>query len=233
MKKEIVNLNGKNIRFEITTDNGNNVVFTDSVMIAEVFNKQHKDLLKKIENDIAYEQFFNERKISPVTYTDKKGEKRPMYLLDRDAFAYYVMSFTGKKASKWKLDFIKAFNEMEQALKERQQQKLPSNPMEILELVFQAQKEQNKKLEEVETKVKVLEDTKRLEGWQEKALIDAKNTKVYELAGDNKELATKLHRKVWSLFKRHFHLPRYNELPAVKFSDGLIFLRNLSMEDMI
>lgn len=40
---------------------------------------QHKDLLKVIRDE--FEEEINERKISPVEYVDKKGEKRPMYSL--------------------------------------------------------------------------------------------------------------------------------------------------------
>ena len=87
--------------------------------------------------------------------------------------------------------------------------------------------------QEVENRLKKLEATKRLESWQERALQDAKNKKVYEIAKDDKELASKLHRKVWSLFKKAFHLPRYNELPAVKYEDGVRYIENLTLADMV
>jgi len=87
--------------------------------------------------------------------------------------------------------------------------------------------------QEVDERLKKLEATKRLESWQERALQDAKNKKVYEIAKDDKELASKLHRKVWSLFKKEFHLPRYNELPAVKYEDGVRYIENLTLADMV
>lgn len=40
---------------------------------------QHKDLLKIIRDE--FEEEINEGKISPITYKDKKGEDRPMYIL--------------------------------------------------------------------------------------------------------------------------------------------------------
>ena len=40
-----------------------------------------------------------------------------MYLMDRDGFSLLVMSFKGEKALKWKLDFIDAFNAMEQEIR--------------------------------------------------------------------------------------------------------------------
>jgi len=86
---------------------------------------------------------------------------------------------------------------------------------------------------EVDNRITVLEKTKRLENWQERALTDAKNKKVYEIAQGNKELATTLHRKVWSIFKKNFHLPRYNELPAIRYEDGVAYIKNLSLVDLV
>lgn len=85
---------------------------------------------------------------------------------------------------------------------------------------------------EIEGRVKHLEATKRLEAWQEKSLHDAKNKKVYSLS-DDPGLHKKLHRKVWGLFKKKFNLPRYNELPSVKFNDGLEYIGGLNMADMV
>lgn len=108
---------------------------------------------------------------------------------------------------------------------ERRSQRVLTIPEQIA-LIAQGHQDQ-------EQRIKVLEDTKRLENWQERSLHDAKNQKVYEIAKDDKELATKLHRKVWSLFKKQFNLPRFNELPSIKFNDGMSFIKNLSIADMV
>lgn len=78
-----------------------------------------------------------------------------------------------------------------------------------------------------------LEQNVRMESWQERNLMDAKNTKVYELAGDDKAMANKLHRKVWQLFKKRFHLPRYNELKFGQYEDGLMYIESLTLADMV
>ena len=41
-----------------------------------------------------------------------------MYVMNRDGFTLLAMGFTGKKALQFKLDYIKAFNKMEKAVKE-------------------------------------------------------------------------------------------------------------------
>ena len=47
-----------------------------------------------------------------------------MYLMDRDGFSFLAMGFTGEKADTWKLDFIDAFNAMENKLKLIEQQEI-------------------------------------------------------------------------------------------------------------
>lgn len=96
-------------------ENYNGTVMTTSLKIAEVFGKNHRDILRKIKEK---QHLFNERNFALVSYTDNKEELRPMYLLDRDFASYLVMGFTGSKADEWKLKYINAFNKMEEKLKE-------------------------------------------------------------------------------------------------------------------
>lgn len=85
----------------------------------------------------------------------------------------------------------------------------------------------------IDERLTLLEQTKRLEAWQERALIDAKNKKVYSFNPSDAENTSKLHRAVWSHFKKRFNLPRYNELPSVKFEDGLSFINSITLIDLV
>lgn len=92
---------------------------TSSLQVAETFGKQHKDVLEAIntkistaENSALLENMFVEGK-----YTASNGKSNPMYYMNRDGFAFIVMGFTGHKADSFKLQYIKAFNEMEQQVK--------------------------------------------------------------------------------------------------------------------
>jgi len=105
-------INNTKIVFTETADG----VSTDSLTISNVFNKTHKDMIHNMKKDEAFEEFLGERKITLSSYTSEQNKKLPLYLFDRDAFSYFVMSFTGKEAKRWKLDYIKAFNEMERRL---------------------------------------------------------------------------------------------------------------------
>lgn len=90
-------------------------MFTSSLIIAQAFEKEHKNVLQAINNLECSEQF-NRLNFQPVEYIDAKGELRPAYELTRDGFAFLAMGFTGKKAAIWKEKFLEAFNAMERKL---------------------------------------------------------------------------------------------------------------------
>ena len=98
---------------------------TNSVLVAEKFDKRHCDIIKKIKgllNDSPQKcgQFF-----VSSTYTDSSGKENLMYIMNRDGFTLLAMGFTGQKALQFKLDYIDAFNKMEQTI--RNTRNLPSS----------------------------------------------------------------------------------------------------------
>jgi Rha family phage regulatory protein len=86
--------------------------------IAERFDKEHKNVLAAIRQELEIPDEFNRLNFQPVTYTDSKGEERPEYLLTRDGFTMIAMSLTGREAREWKKVYIQAFNAMERELKD-------------------------------------------------------------------------------------------------------------------
>ena len=95
-------------------------VLTSSIKVAEVFGKQHRDVLRAVKSlDISED--FRERNfaLSKIDYQNGNIKKQlPMYYITRDGFMFLVMGFTGKMAARWKEAYIKAFNEMEKILNE-------------------------------------------------------------------------------------------------------------------
>ena len=106
----------------------NNKPMTTSLLIAETFNKEHKNVIVKIREK---SHLFTQLNFQLSEYEDSTGRKLPMYLLDRDFTTFLIMGFTGSKADEWKLKYINAFNQMEQAL--TQQSVLSSDIIEVIE----------------------------------------------------------------------------------------------------
>lgn len=102
----------------LSTQNGEPVV--SSRQIAENFDKNHRDVLRAVDNlkeDVRnFAQMFFEG-----TDQDSYGREQRAYLMNRDGFTLLAMGFTGKAALEWKLKYIAAFNEMEKKLAEQPQ----------------------------------------------------------------------------------------------------------------
>lgn len=102
----------------LSTQNGEPVV--SSRQIAENFDKNHRDVLRAVDNlkeDVRnFAQMFFEG-----TDQDSYGREQRAYLMNRDGFTLLAMGFTGKAALEWKLKYIAAFNEMEKKLTEQPQ----------------------------------------------------------------------------------------------------------------
>ncbi|WP_338142672.1 Rha family transcriptional regulator, partial [Shigella dysenteriae] len=113
---------------EITISNGRAV--TTSFAVAEYFCKRHDNVLRAIAN-IECSAKFNTLNFEDVTYTDAKGEQRPMYQITKNGFVFLVMGFTGKKAAAFKEAYIAEFDRMEKQLWEQKQLALSSPAMNI------------------------------------------------------------------------------------------------------
>ncbi|WP_137624948.1 phage regulatory protein/antirepressor Ant [Lactiplantibacillus pingfangensis] len=94
----------------------NKQAVTSSLQVAEVFEKNHRDVLKAITNlkkDVRnFAQMFSETNIP-----DSYGRNRRAFYMNRDGFTLLAMGFTGDKALKFKLQYIEAFNSMEEQVK--------------------------------------------------------------------------------------------------------------------
>ena len=107
---------------DIVIINSNKEAVTTSRILSGKFNKRHDNVLIKIEKlKQEDKETFNALNIKVVKYVDEKGESRKEFQLNRDAYAFFAMGFTGLKANKFKIDFINAFNQMESWIKERVQ----------------------------------------------------------------------------------------------------------------
>ncbi|MFK0307553.1 Rha family transcriptional regulator [Campylobacter coli] len=104
-------INGVDVELEVV----DNAIYTTSLSVAEVFNKNHKNIIRKI-NEFPKDNF-TKLNFELSKYIDSTGRILPCYKITRDAFSLLVMGFTGEKAYKWKIEFIKAFNEMEKRLR--------------------------------------------------------------------------------------------------------------------
>jgi anti-repressor protein len=77
---------------------------TTSLIVAEMFEKNHRDVLESIrnlfttaENSAVLKMFYES------SYTNSQNKKQPMFIMNRDGFSLLVMGFSGEKALKFKI----------------------------------------------------------------------------------------------------------------------------------
>lgn len=94
---------------------------TTSNQIAEFFEKNHKDVLRLIDNILTVvENDFGRRNFTPSTYQNSQNKTQPCYILTRSGFAMIALGFTGEKAIKFREAYINRFDEMEAKLQNNQ-----------------------------------------------------------------------------------------------------------------
>lgn len=106
---------------------------TTSLKVAEVFGKRHNNVLRAIEIAISTVRNFeqSEKAFIKSSYVDATGKSNPMYYLNRDAFSFVVMSFTGEKAAEFKWKYIQAFNAMERKIIELMAERKSAEWLEV------------------------------------------------------------------------------------------------------
>lgn len=110
---------------ELVFKGQNGQVLTNSLLVAEKFCKEPNDVVRSIDNLLQNADNECDAKVRDmfVEYTEDvpqpnggvKSARR--FIMNRDGFTLLAMGFTGKKALKFKLEYIEAFNTMEEALK--------------------------------------------------------------------------------------------------------------------
>ena len=148
------------------------LVLVSSRVVAQDFGKRHDHVKRDIENlikNMVDDKKENKKSDSPKlgneffissTYVSR-GKNCEEYLLTRDGFSLLVMGFTGKEALQWKLQYIEAFNKMEEMIKSKYQPKLDSymidNPIDRAKRWIEEEEERQRLALELEKKQELIE----------------------------------------------------------------------------
>lgn len=134
---------------------------TSSLQVAETFGKEHRAVLKAIDDlkeGLAqkYADLFCE---DTYIHPQNKQAYRVVYM-NRDGFTLAVLGFNNsQKVLEFKLKYIEAFNQME---KEIQQPKLPTSQRELAMLALSANEETNERVDVIEKEVADLKDNQKI-----------------------------------------------------------------------
>ncbi len=202
------------------TEDGELVV--TSRQVAEDFGKEHRNVVRAIENLTAQNSAV--KNIMIKSTFDHRGNEYTEYLLTRDGFSLLVMGFTGSRALEWKLKYIEAFNKMEQAIK---------NPFAHLSKELQA-------IIAIDTKVQKIEedfnsfksnlpllnvDCKELQAEVRKKGIEVLSG-YRSTAYCNNSLRSRTYKDIQFHIKREFGVSRYEAIKRKQLSKAIEIVKN-------
>lgn len=192
----------------------NSQALTNSLLVAEKFGKEHRNVLQSIRDLMgtaefsAYPQMF----VETVYYNQQNGQEYPMFVMNRDGFTLLAMGFTGKKAMKFKLDYIAAFNKMEKALKDGQKN---LSGAEYLLQQAQLMVEQERRLKTLENRMDTLDKEREENGRKllgvklsdERAPQQTMKSKIRELVNQYSSATNTSQQNVWHLvYKKLYYV---------------------------
>ncbi|QDB77167.1 phage regulatory protein [Enterococcus faecalis] len=201
----------------------NQQAVTTSLQVAETFGKEHKVVLKAIDElkegvaqnyaDLFYDD----------SYIHKQNKQSyRQVIMNRDGFTLLAMGFTGQKALQFKLKYIEAFNQME---KEIQQPKLPTSQRELAMLALSANEETNERVDNIDKRLVDIEENKLI-STEDKGTIDSRVRKLCKEQRLSQEAKSMLFQDLGSSIKRLFNVPNRGRIKDKYFQRVLEFIDN-------
>lgn len=140
--------------------------------------------------------------VESTYYNQQNGQDYPLFVMNRDGFTLLAMGFTGKKALQFKLDYIAAFNAMENKLMKPKRMTLS----EQLLVRAQFNVEQEKRISAVEQRLNDMDKEREENG---RLLLEAKlsdiptpqqsvRSRINELVCEYARATNTAHRDVWN-----------------------------------
>lgn len=218
----------------------NNQPVTDSLTVAEVFNKNHNHVLRDIEIQLEKLQEAGEGEwglsnFGQTHYQHPQNKQRyKKYLLTEEAFTIVAMSYTTPEAMKMKVKFIQEFKKMREYIEQNKVTPLSKDQALVTVLrttadlveETQALKEEQHEIRKLVTQIdQKVEEQITLDHGEQRRLQKAVATKVYELSDDKNE-RSRLFRELYREIKDRFGVASYKDVKRKELQAALRYIEN-------
>ncbi|PGO44760.1 Rha family transcriptional regulator [Bacillus thuringiensis] len=205
-----------------------NIIVTDSLTIAKMFDKRHDNVIADIRTQIDYagEEF------SLLNFQESKyrtrGKEYPKFNLTEEAFTLVVMSYNTKEAVQMKIKFIQEFKRMREYIQQQNDQQKQMSPLQMIHTISSEMMKQDGRLETIENK---LNEKMTIDSYQQTTLLNAKLRRVEMLWGEEPKIRQAfedkriLHSRAWKDFKMAFVVPSYRDTKEKDFEEALTYLK--------
>lgn len=212
--------------------NTNAVETLDSREVAEMIDIRHTDLLRKISS---YQSILENAKLRSQeffirnTYKVEGNNKTyDCYLLTKKGCEMVANKLTGEKGVIFTAQYVNRFEEMEKKITQPQ---LPSSPMEVLKLTFDALTQTNENVSNHEYRIKELEDNKLLNPGEYNYISKAVKNKVKQVMSElDMNLIGKQKSQIYHAINRDLNcfigIKTRSQFKAKDFNKALEFIQN-------
>ncbi|MEC1037604.1 Rha family transcriptional regulator [Bacillus licheniformis] len=213
--------------------NKENIAVTDSLIIAETFDKQHKDVLRdiRIQMDYAGEEF-SQRNFAPSNY-EVRGKQYPKYDLTEEAFTLVVFGYNTKEAVQTKIKFIQEFKRMKEYIQKQQQPKAMNAKESILanmKLTIQLNEDVDGMKEDIKQLRHDIDKKLTLDYSQQQAMRNAVNKRVHKLWNEDMvdkkiyETTRRVYAALWKNLKDAYRVNAYPNILQKDFEEAMSFI---------
>lgn len=206
----------------------NNSKTLDSIKVAEMLGKEHKQLLREIRTHI---QVLTSENLSPVdffinsSYLDNKGEERPCFSITKMGCEMLGNKLQGAKGTLFTAKYVKAFNQMEQAIQAPKQ----LTAIERLKLQDEAILEINEKVDNLEGNMPLFKaECDELQDLVHKVgvrYLGGKKSKAYNDAS----LRGRVYADIQHQLKREFGVNKYAWIKHSQFNKAKEIISNYTL----
>ncbi|MEC5225277.1 hypothetical protein CHCC15292_3810 [Bacillus licheniformis] len=211
----------------------NNAV-TDSLTIAEMFGKNHDNVLRDIRTQMEYAgEEFSLLNFEESTYTNERGRTYPKYDLTEEAFTLVVFGYNTKEAVQTKIKFIQEFKRMKEYIQKQQQPKAMNAKESIIanmKLTIQLNEDVGEMKEDIKQLRHDLDEKLTLDYSQQQAMRNAVNKRVHKLWNENKvdktfyETTRRVYAALWKNLKDAYRVNAYPNILQKDFEEAMSFI---------
>lgn len=218
----------------------NNQPVTDSLTVAEVFSKDHKNVIRDIENQLdklyeAGEIEWGALNFEPTTYQHSQNKQLyKKYNLTEDAFTLVAMSYVTPEAMRMKVKFLQEFKKMREYIEQNKVTPLSKDQALVTVLRTtadlvedtQALREEQHEIRKLVTQIdQKVEEQITLDHGEQRRLQKGVATKVYELCSNPTE-RPRLFRELYREIKDRFGVASYKDVKRKELQAALRYIEN-------
>ncbi|MDE1424914.1 Rha family transcriptional regulator [Bacillus licheniformis] len=211
-----------------------NIAVTDSLTIAEMFGKEHKNVLRDIETQMEYAgEEFNELNFERNSYKDSLNRLKPKYDLTEEAFTLVVFGYNTKEAVQTKIKFIQEFKRMKEYIQKQQQPKAMNAKESIIanmKLTIQLNEDVGEMKEDIKQLRHDLDKKLTLDYSQQQAMRNAVNKRVHKLWNEDMvdkkiyETTRRVYAALWKNLKDAYRVNAYPNILQKDFEEAMSFI---------